>query len=224
MLLTTLGLTSGCNVLAPIYFATILIGMDPRIPPKFDFPEPEEEGKVIKIAVITDADANTQMTLGPIDREISEAVARRLAEGLFAEKKKGVEVIKASKVHRWQDEHPDWRSITSEAEIGRKLGAAYVVYLELGSFSFYEQGSNKTLFQGKAEVTVSVVKVDDGEGEVVLQREHVNIDFPKDRPIPESSDMNLQKFRRLFIARIAERVGWTFLPHDSSEEYAKDPF
>jgi hypothetical protein len=224
MLLVALGFTSGCNILAPIYFATILVGMDPRIPPRFDFPEPEKDEPVVKIAVITESDAHTQMELGSIDRELNEAIARRLAEGLFTEKKKHVEVIKASKVHRWQDEHPDWRSITSEAEMGRRLGAAYVVYLELGNFSFYDQGSNKTLLQGKAELAVTVIKVDDDDGEVVLQREYVMVDFPKDRPIPVSGDMTPAKFRRLFLARIAERVCWTFLPHDSSEEYAKDPF
>ena len=217
--------TSGCNVLAPIYFGMILFGVDSRIPPKFQFPEPEDKDKPIRVAVITYADVNTQIELGHVDRELDDAVGRMLAKGMFDEKKKGIEVIKASKIHRWQDEHPDWHSIASEAEIGQRLKADYLVYLEVGHIRFYEEGSNKTLFKGMAEMTVTVIKVDDNEGDVVLPRDYVTVEFPKGRPIPAGSDVTLAQFHRMFMTRIAQRVCWLFLPHDRGDEYdGKDPF
>jgi hypothetical protein len=226
--LTVLGsllFVSGCSILAPFYFAAILIGMDSRTPPEFHFQEPEDKEKTIRVAVLTYADLNTQIELGHVDRELDETVGRMLAKGLFEEKKKGVEVIKASKVHRWQDEHPDWHSISSEAEIGQRLKADYLVYLEVGNIRFYEEGSNKTLFQGKAEIRVSVVKVDDNEGDVVFPPKYLTVAFPKGRPIPAGNDMSMPQFRRMFLARIAERVCWIFLPHERGDEFdAKDPF
>ena len=157
--------------------------------------------------------------------EDGELFGRMLAKGIFDEKKKRIEVIKASKIHKWQDEHPDWHSIASEAEIGKRLKADYVVYLELGHMRFWEEGSNKTLFQGKAEMTVTVIKVDEDEGEVVFPREYVTVEFPKGRPIPAGNDMSMPQFRRMFITRIAQRVCWIFLPHERSDEFeGKDPF
>jgi hypothetical protein len=224
LLLGTTSMAVGCNPIAPIYFATILLGRDPRIPARFKFPEPAKGAPNLRIAVITDADTRMQVELGHIDREVNDAVSLQLFQGLLNEKQKGVEVIKASKVHAWQDEHPDWQSIASEAEIGRRLKADYLVLLELEKLHFYEEGSNKTLFRGQAEISISVCKVDENDGEMVLQKDYITVEFPKGRPIPASNEMSLPKFRRMFVARIAERVCWTFLPHDQSEEFVPDPF
>jgi hypothetical protein len=228
LLLTLIGsllFMGGCNVLAPFYFGAILLGMDSRIPPEFQFPEPEDDQKPIRIAVITYADANTQIEFGHIDRDLDDAIGRMLAKGIFDEKKKRIEVVKASKVHRWQDEHPDWHSIASEAEIARRLKADYLVYMEVGQLRLWDEGSSKTLFQGKAELTVAVFKVDEEEGEIVFPRKYLVVDFPKGRPIPAGNDMTLAQFRRMFITRIAQRVCWIFLPHDRGDEFeGKDPF
>lgn len=208
---------TGCSVLAPFYFVAVMLGMDNRIPPRFQFPDGPH-----RILVVTTSDLGTQVDVGHIERELNEKVARLLFERLSAERKfKGIQVIKASKLARWQDEHPDWHG-KSPAEIGRALEADYVIFVEIDNFTLFEDGANRQLLQAKAEVSVSVVRVEGEEGEVVFPRDTFNFEFPKGRSI-HISDITPNRFRREMLQRLAEQIVWYFVPHGFGEDFGRDP-
>jgi hypothetical protein len=220
-LLPTLATLFGCEILAPFYLAAIMMGYDQRVPPAFEFPEDAK-----RIVVVTYTDLSTQTEFGHVDQELNDVLSRMLFQGFdqpknaLTEKKRGIQVIKASKVAKWQDEHHDWTSM-DPAEIGKALKADYVIYVEVGKLTMYEDGPSQILYRGHADVTLSVVRVENEE--VVLPSETVSIYYPKDRPIPVSGDIPPTKFRREFIRRMAERLSWYFLPHESGEEFEKTP-
>jgi hypothetical protein len=209
------GLSSGCNLLAPFYFVAILSGKDARVAPVFEFP-PDAQ----RLLVVTYMPVGTQIEVGHFDQELDEAVARRLFEGFEADGKE-IQVIKASRLAKWQDENPDWRSMEPD-EIGRALKADYVVYLELDHLRFYGEGSNKTLYEGNVEVSISVVRVNEDDGEIVLPKDTLTVEFPRGRPM--ATDMPISRFRREFIRRLTEQICWYFLPHETRDEFARDPF
>jgi len=219
--LPTLASLMGCQILAPFYLAAIMMGYDQRIPPAFEFPEDAK-----RIVVVTYTDLDAQVELGHIDQELNDVLSRMLFQGFdepknaLVDKPRKIDVIKASRVARWQDEHHDWTTM-DPAEIGAALKADYVIYLEVGKIRLYEDGPNQILYRGHADVTVSVVRVENDE--VAFGPETLSIHFPKDRPIPVSPDLPPSKFRREFIRRMAERISWFFLPHESGEEFEKTP-
>ena len=220
-MLPTLSSLFGCQILAPFYLAALMMGYDQRVPPTFEFPEDAK-----RIVVVTYAEIDTQTEYGHVDQELNDMLSRMLFKGLdeptnqFVDKKRDIRVIKASKVAKWQDEHHDWTSM-DPAEIGKALKADYVIYIEVGKMSFYEDGPSQILYHGQADVTLSVVRVENEE--VALPRETISIHYPNGRPIPVSPDIPPAKFRRDFIRRVAERLSWYFLPHEHGEEFEKTP-
>jgi len=225
-LIPFLATLSGCEIFAPFYVAAMMMGYDTRRDPAFTFPEDAK-----RIAVISYADSDTLIEMGHVDHELNETLSRTLFQEwdtgkneapleALTKKKVKPQVIKSSKVARWQDEHEDWRSL-QPAEMGRELKADYVIYVEIAKCSIYETGS-KVLYHGQAEVTITVVRVENEE--IAFGPETMSIEYPRGRPIPVSNEIPPLKFRREFIRRMAQQVSWLFIPHESGDEFSKDPF
>ncbi len=215
---TAVGLV-GCYPIQLLYFAAILLGMDTTDPAKFTFPEDAK-----RIAVITTADYTTQVNTVHFDQDLNEMVARKLFEGFDGDRKtRHIKVIKAGKVAKWLDEHPNWRSL-DPVEIGRALDANYIIYLELGAVAYYEDGPTKFLYRGKADVGVTVFRVDEQDGDIVLQRQDLHFEYPKGaRPIPVA-DVPLSRFRKEFLTRLSDEITWYFLPHEIVYDPGADRF
>jgi hypothetical protein len=215
------GLLMGCK--GPLYFATVMLGKDPREQGKFAFPE-ASSSEPTRLAVITYVDLNTQLETGHFDHELTQAVAWSLAQGFQREKRKDIEVIRADVVSKWQDEHPDWHSI-GYAELGKALvdkkgrPADYVLTMEVERLSFYPEGSSRTLLQGRAEIHLFITRVDDDQR---VFEDNLSIECPHGRQLV-ASEHGLSKFRREFIAKSASVVNYEFLPHESHEDFSKDP-
>ncbi len=213
----TLGL-SGCSLVNLIYFIAILGGMQTTSDPKFTFPEDAR-----RIAVVTTADYTTQVNTVHLDQDLNELIARKLFEGFDGDRKtRHIKVIKASKVAKWQDEHPNWRSL-DPVEIGRALDANYVIYVELAQVAFYEDGPSKYLYRGKADLGVTVYRVDEEDGETPMPRDELHFEYPKGRPIPVA-DLPLNRFRREFLNRLSNEVVWYFIPHEVLYDASADRF
>ena len=91
---------------------------------------------------------NHQIDVGHFDRDVSNLLALKIAN--YTNKKP--EIILAAKVHKWMDEHQDWKT---PYEIGRGLNADYVVFVEIRRVSFYEKEGWKQFYKGTCETSVS---------------------------------------------------------------------
>jgi hypothetical protein len=146
------------------------------------------------------------------DTCVAEDLAHQLAILLQRNVPK-IEVIDQRKVEQWTDENT-WDEYT---DIGDALEADMVVGVDLRDFTIYQ---GQTLFQGKANVTLSVYDCADGHRSV-FERELPQAVYPPNAQIPTSDRLETE-FRREFVHVLADQIGRHFYAHDPHDDYALD--
>ncbi len=211
--------STGCNPLGVFTFAAYLTGQDLEERIAFKFPQDAR-----RVAVITYSPYSARQELGPVDRELNDRVSRRIADYFDSKRMRyKKEVILASKVQQFQNEHPDWVK-WEKGEIGRALKADYLVYIDIQALSIYEEASHRTLYKGHAEMTVSVVRILPDAQETVFNGKFIVVDYPtKMRSVP-TSDITLPRFREGFIDAMAKQVSWLFTPHETGDTFDRSDF
>ena len=212
-------LSAGCNPFAPFLFTAYLTGADREQRILFNFPDDAK-----RIAVVTQVPFGTRIDMGHLDRDLNEKVAREIFDYFETKKLTGKrEVVRAAKVHKWQDEHPNWMNLDC-GEIGRALRVDYLVVLEVRSMTLYEENSSRTLYKGHAEMNVQVYRISADSHEMVYSNPRLVVDFPtKDRPIPVA-DISFQRFRDGFVDELAKRISWVFVPHETGDQFDRADF
>ncbi len=189
-------LFAGCQ---QIVILSYLIGGPPSIEPDFD----KETGLSLKdkdktVAVVCFAPREMLLEFPHIDQEIASHVTHQLGEHKIA-------IIKPDYVQAWLGSHPKWELAE---EVGREFEADYVIEIELSAFSLYE-GTSTTLYRGRTEADIHVTEMDEGgHGDRIFSK---NLNFRYPILVPRtSSEQGLLKFKRQYISRLAEKIGWMF--------------
>lgn len=205
----------GCNPFNLAYFLTG--GPEPKIPPEHRLGDSERETTVLLLAY---SSADVQADQVGIDRQLGTTLARQLQERCQVNKEK-VKIVPIHKVEKFKADHPGWKSMGA-LEIGRQFNADTVIDMELVGFGLYEPGSHRTLYKGRCKIDVAVLdlhKPYDG----AVYKKSFSSEYPRTKgPIPVADDNNTEKFRDMFITRIATDLAWLFTTHISSEEYQCD--
>jgi hypothetical protein len=190
----------GCNPFAfPILVAHVM-GVGDKANIQFEFPEDAK-----RVAVVVHSSRHHQ-------------VNNWLAPKIYEYTKDKPKIIRATEVHKWLDEHPDWKT---PFDIGRGLNADHVVFVEVRRVSFYEKEGWTNMYNGRAECSVNIYRVgsDVDEAGPIWGPRNYTYRFPNGlRPIA-STDMNVAQFREAFVRHVADRLSWIFVPHPSSLEY-----
>jgi hypothetical protein len=205
-------LCSGCNVLAMPFF--LLPGMEPKVAARYKI-APKEKDKEVRVIILASAGLETRPELLRVDRELSRKLAAKLEEG-FKKNSEKVTIIPTSRVEKYKDDHPSWKTKQPE-EIGRYFRADYVIDLEINSISLYQQGSYNQMFRGRAEIAVDVVDVNKpSEGPVY--HEEYGIEYPKVRGPQPVDGANPAGFRDAFLSYVARELSWRFTAHLQDDE------
>ena len=107
-----------------------------------------------KVLILTHANAaGIPVEFIHADRQLAEMLGRNLLDYAKTSEEK-LSILPQRRVEEFKNANPDWKQMPTTS-IGRKLGADYVVYLELNSLSLYEPGSNHALFRGRANLTLN---------------------------------------------------------------------
>jgi hypothetical protein len=193
LLLALVCTNAGCNYIVLLGY---LIGGPPSIEPDYDAMTSESlTNPGIVVAVACFAPKEVQYSFAHVDRDIAVAVARRLHNHK-------VKVITPDLVQEWIDEHPDW---DEPDEIGKAVGATHVVYIDLTSFTLYEENSHE-LYRGRSE----------GDGEQTYSKELISR-YPLAAP-RDSSDISRAQFQLQYLARISEEIGRLFYEHYNGDD------
>jgi len=192
----SLMLMAGCQQFVILGY---LLGGPPSIEPDFD----KETGLSMKekdktVAVVCFAPKEMLLEFPSIDDEIAAQLAYRLGENKIT-------IIKPDYVRAWIDSHPKWELAD---EIGKEFKADYVIEIELSTFSLFE-GTSTTLYRGKTEADIHVTEMDEsGHGDRIYSKE---LDFHFPIRVPRSStEQELLPFKREYISRLSEKIGWMF--------------
>jgi hypothetical protein len=142
----------------------------------------------------------------------SRAVSERVSQ-LLVEHVKNIDVVNPREVDNWVDES-DWGDFR---ELAESVHADMVVHIELDNFELYK---GKTLYQGQADVNVSVYDMRQ-HSKLVWSSRLGDVLYPVNSGIP-AQDKPPQQFEREFVDVVADRVASNFYRHDPNESFAID--
>ena len=169
LLSASLASASGCN-----YFILLgyLIGGPPSIQPDFDKLTKESlTDKGVKVAVVCFAPDEIRLNFIDADKDVAKYVAHRLIQH-------SIKVIHPDRVQDWLDRHDDW---DKPDEIGEATGATHVVFIDVHKYNLFEENSHD-LFRGRAEVLVSVFKMQKGDQAEKIYTKELTSLYPLSAP------------------------------------------
>jgi len=202
-----------CNPLALPYF--LFLGPDPKVDPDFKLTSPDKHKPAKVVILASTPHMETRLELSRADSELAALFAQKLQEEC-KKNKDNVVVATSTKVQKFKDDHPNWRSLSLE-ELGKLLEADYVIDLEIDQLSLYEPGSQNTLFLGKAAISVTVADVHKAEEGPAFQQQYRR-EYPRSGSLPVT-DTNPQKFRRDFLTHVACDLTAMFTAFPSSNQH-----
>jgi hypothetical protein len=142
----------------------------------------------------------------------ARAVGARVS-AMLEQNVKRIDVVSPREVDNWVDEQ-DWENFK---DLGQAVKATRVVYIELDDFDLYK---GKTLYQGAADVNVSVYDMND-RGRLIWDRRLGQVQFPRNSGIP-AADKPVQQFERQFVEVISTQIAEHFYKHNPNASFALD--
>jgi len=218
LVLGLLGLAGGCNPLMAPFF---IFSPEPTFPAEFHPLVAKDKSQEVRVAILTYMGMETNPELQHADRELTLLLAGKLQE-LCANNGEKVTVINPLKVEEYKNSHPDWNQQHVELEtVGRDLRADYVIYVEINSLSLYQPGTARQFYQGKANLTLSLVNTHKPDDFSAPPRE-LPFSYPTESRggnIPVDEDMPPHVFRRNFFEFMARKLAWQFTAHPTNQHH-----
>lgn len=208
--------SAGCNLPALSYF----LMPEQRLDAKILHLASSDKKAEPKVAIFTyTRPGETSMDFIHADRALAEMLGRNLQQ--FAEaSKESLAVLPQRRVQEFMNDNPSWKSM-GWASVGRRLGADYVIYLEINSLSLYEKKST-ALMVGRASITAFVTDVSKPD-EPPMQQDY-SCQFPTAQgPIPIDADTTPQQFQRAFLTHVSRQLTWFFAKYPRSEQRLVEP-
>lgn len=198
---------SGCNPASLAYFLL----PEQRLDAHMKHLASEEKEKDPKVVILTWGGFEMRSEFIHADRQLAELLGRELLRHAEEDKEK-LTIIPARKVEEFKNTNPTWRSMEL-AEIGRRFGADYVIYLEINSLGLYEPGSLNTLLRGRVNLNVSLADVNKPDGPT--PQEPFSCVFPGDAPgaLPADNEATKIQFRQAFLGHVARKLSFNFTKH-----------
>jgi hypothetical protein len=193
--------SSGCNLVA-----TVLYVVNGQNEPA-DFPGLKGKRVAVVCRPIMTLQFNSDN--GSVSRDLCKQVTALLKKNVPR-----IEVIDYREVSQWTDEN-EWDDFN---KIGQALGADMIVGIDLLDFNLFK---DMTLYQGKANVTITVHDIAKDEKDPVYENTLPQFLYPAVAPI-SSSEIPVPQFRRKFIMALSEQIARHFYDHDRSVDFAND--
>ncbi|MDZ4658508.1 MAG: hypothetical protein SH868_13100 [Bythopirellula sp.] len=143
----------------------------------------------------------------------SRSIGKRVS-ALLEENVKKIDIVSPREVDNWIDEQ-DWENFK---DLGRAVEATRIVYIELDNFDLYK---GTTLYQGDADVHITVYDMTTREGDQIWSRNVGQILFPRNAGIP-SADKSVQEFQDQFVEVVSIQAASFFYKHDPNADFALD--
>jgi hypothetical protein len=206
-------LATGCNLAALTYF--LYPGGDTRQPPEMAL-TPPEKGKPVKIAVIAYSSGSVSSEFVTAERDLAGQLSQQLFQS-FKDNKQAVSVVPGSKVQEFKNDHPGWKQSMGLKEMAQYFKIDYLIYLEIDSMSLYETGSQKTLYYGRTNITVSVLNANKPDESPYPKT--FACEYPKSKgPISVDESTPPRAFYMAFMNYVAKRLSWYFIPHEIDQD------
>jgi len=207
-------LAMGCNLASLSYF--LFPGGDLRQAPELATLAPLEKGKPVKVAVIAYSSGPVGSEFITAERDLAGQLSQQLFQS-FKEDKQAISVVPGSKIQEFKSDHPGWKEAMGLKEMAQYLKVDYLIYLEIDSMSLYETGSQKTLYYGRTNITVSVLNANKPDESPYPKT--FSCEYPKSKgPISVDESTPPRAFYMAFTSFVAKRLSWYFIPHEINQD------
>jgi len=213
MILATV-LAMGCNIPSLVYF---LAPSDPREAPMLMGLTPPEKGKPVRIAVLAYSGGETDPDLVTLERDLESQLSQQLFRD-FKENKQAVSIIPTGKVQEFKNNNPGWKRSMDLKEIAQYFKVDYLIYLEVDSISLYQTGSSRMLFQGRANILVSLLNARKPDESPQPKTFACMYPSASKAPIPNDQSTSPRAFYMAFIEYMGKRLAWYFIPHEINQD------
>lgn len=210
-------LSFGCSPLTTIAF---LLHKDDKLPAEYPLKSKDKDApkkEKVTVAILTMQHGNGgSLEFAQADRQLASELAKVLPE--FAKPtKQQIEVVPPSKVDQFKATNRNWRSMRA-SEIGKKLGADFVLDISLSNIVIYQPGSANQIYEGRAEVSVDVHDVTDTTGEP-MHYIHPFV-YPK-TGFRDATSVPLSSFRLQYVGQLARELALKHVEHPPSSGIAE---
>lgn len=217
-LLAVVGLAAGCNPLTGTFF--FLMGAEDKIPAEFPL---AKRGGEVQVVILTTLVQEPSRELLGLERQLTGHIGKKITQ-LTAYNREKVKIVSSSKVEDYKASHPGWKSLPP-GDIAKHFDADYAIDVELSDVTLYEQGSRKSLYRGRANVSVAVyaAEPEDEDDDGAAYRKEFTSEYPRTRGvIPVEGEGSLAQFRDGFTGRIATDISWLFSARVTTDQFMLD--
>lgn len=161
-----------------------------------------------RVVVVCRPPASLGFRYPHVDRELAQRVAQLLATNV-----REIDVVDQKEVDNWIDAD----DVENFKDLAKSVDADVVVLLDLEDFSL---NKGPTLYQGMADVTLSVYDMQDN-GKLVWEKELGENRFPSVGGVP-TADKTQDQFREQYLMVLSERFARYFYKHEAHLDFALD--
>jgi hypothetical protein len=168
----------------------------------------------VVVLVLPHLAPGTSPTFFSAERELAAELARMLPERAKENKdKKKVRVISPTQVDKFKAANTNWKALNL-GEIGEKLGADFVLDIELAKMRLYQPNTGQErIYEGKAEVQVAIYEVGSETG--VRDSYAITFSYPKGM-VRDASVMSEREFRKEYITNLASEITEHHVDHKAA--------
>ena len=154
--------TIGCN---PITTLAFLTQKEMKLPAEFPLTYkdgPKKNQEEIVVALFVSQGTGQSYDLAGADTTLANEVIKKLPEMVKETKQKQkLTVLTTAQVNKFKMKNPNWKMM-HPTERAKQLGADFVLEIHLEKMNLYQPGSQQSLYEGRADITVDMYDVEDG--------------------------------------------------------------
>ncbi|QJW97963.1 hypothetical protein [Frigoriglobus tundricola] len=199
-------LTIGCSPLSMLGF---IFARPETVPAPYPLTLDKEAMKKkdeVVVLLLTQLAPGTGREFATADRDLASKLARQLpelAKEASKDKKLKMRVISPTQVDKFKMANPQWKAM-SAGDIGQKLGADFALDIYLDKMRLYQPGSLNQIYEGRAEVSVSIFKIG-ADGSEFKDKYQLPFAYPR-TGIRDTTSTQETEFRKLFLDNLTAEI------------------
>ena len=179
-------------------------------PLTFDKDSPKKDKEEIVVVLLPQLAPGTKPDFVTFDRDLASKLAKAMPEQLKGNKdKKKMKVISPTQVDKFKMANPQWKQMSTE-EIGKKLGADFVLEIYMDKMRMYQPGSLDNIYEGHAELSVTVYEVGAEEsgykGKYADPAQYpLSFAYPR-TGVRDASSVSESEFKKQFLENLTAKI------------------
>ncbi|HEY1186264.1 MAG TPA: hypothetical protein VGE74_01345, partial [Gemmata sp.] len=173
-------------------------------PLTFDKEGPKKDKDEVVVALLPYVAPGSGPQFATTANDLADKLARQLPVMAKENKdKRKVKVLTQTQVDKFKMANPNWKQMGA-GEIGEKLGADFVLEIWLDKMRLYQPRSENSIYEGRAEVFVSIYEIK-AEGGELKAKYPLSFAYPKTIRSVESYPSE-SAFKALFVENLATEI------------------